>query len=168
MAYDHRELAAVFAGGALGTLARAVLDELGVSTLHTVIGGSMGGARALEWAVSYPDFVHGFAVFACGAASTAEQIASAGTDVRLASESLSRSVSAGSTSSLPSFSRAGGSKNSGGRAASGRCAWKIDVKISEKPSPRRSSIPLAPWSSCQLGRENIVCSPGPMPIGWSA
>ena len=28
MAYDHRELAAVFAGGALGTLARAGLDEL--------------------------------------------------------------------------------------------------------------------------------------------
>lgn len=35
----------------------------------------MGGARALEWAASYPDFVEGAAVFACGAASTAEQIA---------------------------------------------------------------------------------------------
>ena len=56
-------------------LEKRLLDELGVSTLHTVIGGSMGGARALEWAASYPDFVRGCAVFACGAASTAEQIA---------------------------------------------------------------------------------------------
>lgn len=56
-------------------LEKRLLDALGVTTLQTVIGGSMGGARALEWAVSYPDFVEGFAVFACGAASTAEQIA---------------------------------------------------------------------------------------------
>lgn len=33
MAYDHRELAAVFAGGALGTLARAGLDELAAPDL---------------------------------------------------------------------------------------------------------------------------------------
>ena len=56
-------------------LEKRLLDHLGVTRLHTVIGGSMGGARALEWAVSYPDFVRGFAVFACGAAATAEQIA---------------------------------------------------------------------------------------------
>jgi homoserine O-acetyltransferase/O-succinyltransferase len=62
-------------------LEKRLLDALGVTTLHTVIGGSMGGARALEWAVSYPDFVRGFAVFACGAASTAEQIAFGQTQV---------------------------------------------------------------------------------------
>nr|WP_238385173.1 homoserine O-acetyltransferase [Nesterenkonia muleiensis] len=56
-------------------LEKRLLDHLGVTRLHTVIGGSMGGARALEWAVSYPDFVRGLAVFSCGAASTAEQIA---------------------------------------------------------------------------------------------
>ena len=33
MTYDHRELAAVFAGGALGTLARAGLDELAAPDL---------------------------------------------------------------------------------------------------------------------------------------
>lgn len=49
--------------------------HLGISGFHTVIGGSMGGARALEWAATYPDFVRGVAVFACGAAATAEQIA---------------------------------------------------------------------------------------------
>lgn len=56
-------------------LEKRLLDHLGVTALHTVIGGSMGGARALEWAVSFPEFVSGVAVFACGAASTAEQIA---------------------------------------------------------------------------------------------
>ena len=50
-------------------------DQLGIRRFHTVIGGSMGGARALEWAVTFPDRVAGAAVFACGAASTAEQIA---------------------------------------------------------------------------------------------
>nr|WP_235180957.1 homoserine O-acetyltransferase [Nesterenkonia sp. AN1] len=50
-------------------------QALGIERFHTVIGGSMGGARALEWAVTYPEMVEGVAVFACGAASTAEQIA---------------------------------------------------------------------------------------------
>lgn len=50
-------------------------DQLGITQFHTVIGGSMGGARALEWATTYPERVGGVAVFACGAASTAEQIA---------------------------------------------------------------------------------------------
>lgn len=56
-------------------LEKRLLDHLGVTRLHTVVGGSMGGARALEWAVTYPDFVRGLAVFSCGAAATAEQIA---------------------------------------------------------------------------------------------
>lgn len=50
-------------------------EALGIKKFHTVIGGSMGGARALEWAATYPEMVEGVAVFACGAASTAEQIA---------------------------------------------------------------------------------------------
>ncbi|WP_150462205.1 homoserine O-acetyltransferase MetX [Nesterenkonia ebinurensis] len=56
-------------------LEKRLLDHLGVTRLHSVVGGSMGGARALEWAVTYPEFVRSFGVFACGAASTAEQIA---------------------------------------------------------------------------------------------
>jgi homoserine O-acetyltransferase len=34
-----------------------VLDELGVKRLHTVIGASIGGMQALQWAVDYPDRV---------------------------------------------------------------------------------------------------------------
>lgn len=56
-------------------LEKRLLDHLGVTRLHTVIGGSMGGARAVEWAATYPEFVRGFAVLSCGAAATAEQIA---------------------------------------------------------------------------------------------
>lgn len=50
-------------------------DQLGIHRWHAVLGGSVGGARALEWAVLYPDRVAGFGVFAAGAHSTAEQIA---------------------------------------------------------------------------------------------
>lgn len=35
----------------------AALDALGVGTLHAVVGASMGGMQALQWAVSYPDRV---------------------------------------------------------------------------------------------------------------
>lgn len=49
--------------------------RLGVTSWHAVIGGSMGGARALEWAASYPELVRRCAVVASCAASTAEQIA---------------------------------------------------------------------------------------------
>ncbi len=50
-------------------------DALGITAWHAVIGGSMGGARALEWAVTYPERVRRCAVVAACAASTAEQIA---------------------------------------------------------------------------------------------
>ncbi|HEY9356739.1 MAG TPA: homoserine O-acetyltransferase, partial [Arthrobacter sp.] len=50
-------------------------DQLGIGSWYAVLGGSMGGARALEWAVTYPDRVERCAVISIGAASTAEQIA---------------------------------------------------------------------------------------------
>ncbi|WP_426999112.1 homoserine O-acetyltransferase MetX [Pseudarthrobacter sp. N5] len=50
-------------------------DQLGISSWYAVMGGSMGGARALEWAVMYPDRVQRCAVISVGASSTAEQIA---------------------------------------------------------------------------------------------
>lgn len=50
-------------------------DQLGIRAWHTVLGGSLGGARALEWAVTEPARVRRCAVIACTAASSAEQIA---------------------------------------------------------------------------------------------
>ncbi len=58
------------------------MDALGIGQWHSVIGGSLGGARALEWALMYPDRVQRCAVIACTAASSAEQIAFAQAQLR--------------------------------------------------------------------------------------
>jgi len=50
---------------------RLLLDHLGVKTLRLVIGGSLGGMQALEWAVSHPDRVDAAAVIAAPARQTA-------------------------------------------------------------------------------------------------
>jgi homoserine O-acetyltransferase len=50
-------------------------DELGISSWAAVLGGSMGGMRALEWAVMYPERVDALLVLASTAAASAEQIA---------------------------------------------------------------------------------------------
>lgn len=50
-------------------------DHLGVRAWACVVGGSMGGMQALEWAVMYPDRVRSFAAIATTAAASAQQIA---------------------------------------------------------------------------------------------
>jgi homoserine O-acetyltransferase/O-succinyltransferase len=50
-------------------------DALGIDRWAGMVGGSMGGMRALEWAVGRPDRVGGLAVLASTAAASAEQIA---------------------------------------------------------------------------------------------
>lgn len=45
---------------------RALLDELGVRKLHAVVGGSLGGMQAMEWAVTYPDDVLGIVPLGSG------------------------------------------------------------------------------------------------------
>ncbi|TSB33103.1 homoserine O-acetyltransferase MetX, partial [Streptomyces benahoarensis] len=50
-------------------------DALGIGRWAAVIGGSMGGMRALEWAVGLPERTGALLVLACGAAASAEQIA---------------------------------------------------------------------------------------------
>ncbi|KPM51688.1 homoserine acetyltransferase [Frankia sp. R43] len=50
-------------------------DALGITRWAAVVGGSMGGMRALEWAVGRPERVARAVVLSCGAAATAEQIA---------------------------------------------------------------------------------------------
>jgi homoserine O-acetyltransferase/O-succinyltransferase len=52
-----------------------VADALGIQRWAAVIGGSMGGMRALEWAATYPQRVAKVVPIACSAASTADQIA---------------------------------------------------------------------------------------------
>jgi homoserine O-acetyltransferase len=47
---------------------------LGIDRWATVLGGSMGGMRALEWLVTEPDRVGSALVLAVGAAATADQI----------------------------------------------------------------------------------------------
>lgn len=50
-------------------------DALGIARWHAVIGGSMGGMQALEWAVMYPHRVGRLVAIATCTAATAQQIA---------------------------------------------------------------------------------------------
>lgn len=49
-------------------------DELGIARWHSVIGGSMGGMRTLEWVAGHPERVGTAVAFATGGYATAEQI----------------------------------------------------------------------------------------------
>jgi len=59
----------------------AALQALGITEVAAVVGGSMGGARALEWMVGYPDRVRAALVLAVGARATADQIGTQSTQV---------------------------------------------------------------------------------------
>jgi len=52
----------------------AALATLGITQVAAVVGGSMGGARALEWVVGHPATVRAALVLAVGARATADQI----------------------------------------------------------------------------------------------
>jgi len=60
----------------------ALADALGLERWHAVVGGSMGGMRVLEWAVSQPGRVERALVLAVGAASTSDEIALSALQVR--------------------------------------------------------------------------------------
>lgn len=53
---------------------KAFLDALGLSRVHAVIGGSMGGARTLEWTLLYPERLSAACVIAVSARASAWQI----------------------------------------------------------------------------------------------
>ena len=59
----------------------AALAALGITEIAAVVGGSMGGARALEWIVSHPETVRSALVLAVGARATADQIGTQSTQV---------------------------------------------------------------------------------------
>ncbi|MDX1888441.1 homoserine O-acetyltransferase MetX [Mycolicibacterium sp. 050158] len=59
----------------------AALSALGITEVAAVVGGSMGGARALEWIVGHPETVRAALVLAVGARATADQIGTQCTQV---------------------------------------------------------------------------------------
>ncbi|MFM7617893.1 MAG: homoserine O-acetyltransferase [Actinomycetes bacterium] len=60
----------------------ALADALGIDHWAAIVGGSMGGQRALEWLVSFPDRVGRAVIIACGAQATAEEIALCSVQIR--------------------------------------------------------------------------------------
>ena len=52
----------------------AFADALGVDQFFAVVGGSMGGMHALEWAIMHPERTHRLAVIAAPPVTTADQI----------------------------------------------------------------------------------------------
>ncbi|MFT4042747.1 MAG: homoserine O-acetyltransferase [Gordonia sp. (in: high G+C Gram-positive bacteria)] len=59
----------------------ALIDHLGIGSVGAILGGSMGGARALEWIIDYPDRVRSALVLAVGARATADQIGTQTTQI---------------------------------------------------------------------------------------
>ena len=53
---------------------KALLDELGITHLLAVVGGSLGGARTLEWTLLYPELMDAALVMAVSARASAWQI----------------------------------------------------------------------------------------------
>lgn len=53
----------------------ALADELGIASWALVVGGSMGGMRAVEWAVTFPNRVRRLLALATNAQASADQIA---------------------------------------------------------------------------------------------
>ncbi len=54
---------------------RLLLDELGLTGLYGVIGGSMGGMQALQWMIEYPGYVRRVIALATTARQNAQAIA---------------------------------------------------------------------------------------------
>ncbi|MBB2890585.1 homoserine O-acetyltransferase MetX [Flexivirga oryzae] len=57
------------------TVEAAVANELGIDAWFLVLGGSMGGMRAVEWAAGHPDRTRSALILASAAHATADQIA---------------------------------------------------------------------------------------------
>jgi homoserine O-acetyltransferase len=54
---------------------KMLVDHLGIERLLAVVGGSMGGMQALQWAVAYPSAVRAVVPIACAARHSAQNIA---------------------------------------------------------------------------------------------
>lgn len=54
---------------------KALIDHLGIKSIHSVAGGSMGGMQAIEWALLYPDMVDNIILLATSPRTTPMAIA---------------------------------------------------------------------------------------------
>ncbi|MFA5262514.1 MAG: homoserine O-acetyltransferase [Opitutaceae bacterium] len=54
---------------------KLLCDHLGLACIHGVVGGSMGGMQALQWAIEYPDYVKHMLAMATTARENAQGIA---------------------------------------------------------------------------------------------
>src|SRR5471032_541162 len=54
---------------------KRLVEHLGIDKLMAVLGGSMGGMQALQWAASYPERVRAVIPIACAARHSAQNIA---------------------------------------------------------------------------------------------
>ena len=61
--------------GDMVNVQREFLQQIGISKLYAVAGGSMGGMQALEWAIRYPEMVERAVVLASTARLNAQGIA---------------------------------------------------------------------------------------------
>lgn len=52
-----------------------LVDRLGIETLLSVLGGSMGGMQVLQWAASFPERVYSAVPIACAARHSSQNIA---------------------------------------------------------------------------------------------
>ena len=52
----------------------AFIQAMGWDHIHAVIGGSMGGARTLEWSIMFPDMLSGALILAISARASAWQV----------------------------------------------------------------------------------------------
>lgn len=63
------------------TAEAALADALGIERFASVVGGSMGGMRTLEWLIMHPDRVASALVLAVGARASADQIGTQSTQI---------------------------------------------------------------------------------------
>jgi homoserine O-acetyltransferase len=59
----------------------ALMDALDINSVASVLGGSMGGARSLEWVIGYPERVRSALILAVGARASADQIGTQTTQI---------------------------------------------------------------------------------------
>lgn len=64
------------------TAERLLLERVGVTKVHALIGASMGGARVLEWSLMYPEMVNAALPIAVSARASAWQIGLQSSQIR--------------------------------------------------------------------------------------